>query len=135
VHSKIDNISESQSKVKIGEGTGSVTVLRWKPRDILLEVNTPNGVSLNVSQVYYPGWTAQVIGESGLLPVHPSSPEGLLSISVPSGKHEVLLRLTAGFAESTGQTVSTVAALMTMCLAIWFAHSERRNVNSPSLTS
>src|SRR5262249_3019706 len=98
---------------------------RWKPRNILLAVDTPSGVSLNVWQAYYPGWTAELRGESRLLPVHPSSPEGLLGIAVPSGNYEVLLRLTRGVAETAGQAVSTAAALMTIGLAVWLAYGER----------
>jgi len=133
-HSTRNERGESHDRVTIVGGTGSATVLRWEPRNILLEVNTPAGVSVDVGQRYYPGWAAQVAGKSGLLRVSPSGPAGLVRVSVPSGNHEVQLRLTAGFAESTGQTISTVAALITMCLAIWLAHSERY-VNRPSLAS
>jgi hypothetical protein len=118
--SDITESAEQTPRVSIDTGIGSVEISRWKPRDIILEVNTPGGMVLTVGQLYYPGWTAQIIGEPCCLSIQPSKPEGLLSVSMPGGNYEVALRLTESVQEYAGQVISAVSAVVVLLLAIWF---------------
>jgi len=113
-------------KANIIEGTGSVVVNSWEPRNIMLQVDAQSDVLLYISQFYYPGWTAQLIDESSYLVVQPSEPEGLLRISVPGGNHQVLLHLAQRNQERAGQIISAISAVVTLLLAIWFFTARRR---------
>jgi hypothetical protein len=118
--SDIRKSAEQTPKVSIDTGIGNVEIRRWKPRDIILEVNTPGSTVLTIGQLYYPGWTAQIMGEPCCLSIQPSKPEGLLSVSMPGGNYEVALRLTVSIQEYAGQMISAVSAVIVLLLAIWF---------------
>jgi len=97
------------SKVRVVEGTGEVNIINWMPGDIRLRTDTSTGMRLYVSQFYYPGWIAQLAGESSGLNIQPSEPDGVISIFVPGGQHQVLLQLKQGAAEKVGQLVSLIS--------------------------
>lgn len=117
-------------KVRVAEGVGGVVVRRWGPRDILLDVTAPGGAVLNVSQYYYPGWTARLLDESGQdLDVRPTDADGLVGVAVPNGHHLLSLRLRATTPEYLGRVVSALSAAITLYLLItagW--HSLRRHI-------
>ena len=117
---KPENLSilgRSSAKASVTVGKGNLLVQRWKPREIVLQVNAITGVWLTINQFYYPGWTARLNGESRLLPVQPSKPEGLLCVGVPSGKYEVIVTLDAGVEERAGQVISAVSAISLVSLS------------------
>lgn len=125
---KVGTSEEGLSRVKIAEGAGSVRVSEWKPGNIVLDVDTPSGALLTVSQFYYPNWTADVIqpiNEPSPLTLRPSEPDGLLSVAVPSGRHQVMLRLNQSPVESAGLVISLVAAAITLLLVGWSRAAER----------
>ena len=99
----------ASSKVRVVEGTGEVNIINWMPGEIRLRTDTSTGMRLYVSQFYYPGWIAQLAGESSGLNIQPSEPDGVISIFVPGGQHEVLLQLKQGAAEKVGQLVSLIS--------------------------
>lgn len=116
-------------KVKIVRGSGSASVNRWKARDIVLQVDTPSGAQVTISQFYYPFWTAQLDAEPHRLTVQPSEPDGLLSIWVPSGTHRVALRLERSALERIGQIISGVSAMITLALIAFFSIKRRKLIH------
>jgi hypothetical protein len=104
----------SLSKIKIVEGTGQVNVQSWKPGEISLHVETPTGMKIYLSHFYYPYWTAHLTGESASLNLQPSEPDGLLSLSIPGGDHQVLLELERSKAELTGLVISLISIVITL---------------------
>ena len=98
-------------------GIGRAEINARKPREIDLHVETSTGVSLVVPQFYYPNWTAQLAGEPNSLPLSPSEPDGLLSLRVPPGDHQIQLRLKRSGAELWGQIISMA------CLIIVFSQA------------
>jgi hypothetical protein len=101
------------------EGIGRAEIAARKPRRIDLQVETPTGVKLNVPQFYYPYWTAHLPGAAAELTLTPSQPDGLLSLSVPPGNHEVQLRLERSRVELAGQVISLVSVAIALLLAIY----------------
>lgn len=93
----------------IVEGTGTLTVERWQPRDIVLNVAAVQPVALNVSQFYYPGWTADVDNQA--YPLQPSKPDGLINLRLPAGTHHVRLHLARSRPELIGIFVSGASVL------------------------
>ncbi|MEQ9356599.1 hypothetical protein [Coleofasciculus chthonoplastes] len=83
---------------------------------------------LCLSQFYYPGWIARFKGESNKLPVKPSQPEGLLSLRIPQGQHQIAVTLKAGMEERLGQIISAVCALSLVLLALGFHRFGGRTV-------
>jgi hypothetical protein len=79
----ISKLGRTSPKASVTVGQGSLLIQRWKPREIVLQANAITDIWLTIKQFYYPGWTARINGESHLLPVKPSEPEGLLRVGVP----------------------------------------------------
>ena len=89
-------------------------IKRWQPRAIWLLINANVESTITVHQFYYSGWAA-TLDDKSKLSVSPSD-NGLLQLSVPAGKHEILLTLDTLFEERVGQIISTLAFLI--CL-LW----------------
>ena len=123
----------SLSKFNIVEGTGQVRIAGWSPGHIGLHVETPAGMKINVSQFYYPNWTAQLPAESSNLPLQPSQPDGLISLSIPQGTHDVLLEMKRSRAETTGQIISFISFVITLTYIA--AQLMRRRSNEVSTTT
>ncbi|MGI9165176.1 MAG: 6-pyruvoyl-tetrahydropterin synthase-related protein [Pyrinomonadaceae bacterium] len=109
---RIGESADGLSKVKIVEGTGNVDVKSWKPREIAFQVDTPTGAVLQVSQFYFPGWSAYTTDEPCSLKVEPSKPGGLVRVSVPGGSHRVMLLLNQTLPEYAGQLISAASATL-----------------------
>ncbi len=119
----------SLSKFNIVEGTGQVRIDSWRPGQIDLHVEAPAGMKINVSQFYYPTWTAHLLGESSNLAVQPSQPDGLICLSIPRGSHEVQLEMKRSKAETTGQIISLISLVITLS---YIAVNRRRVHSEPS---
>ena len=119
----------SLSKFNIVEGTGQVRIDSWRPGQIDLHVEAPAGMKINVSQFYYPNWTAHLLRESSNLTVQPSQPDGLISLSIPRGSHEVQLEMKRSKAETTGQIISLISLVITLS---YIAVNRRRVGSGPS---
>ena len=99
----LEHLGQSLPQASIVRGTGSVEVVGWRPRNIVLAVDAKTDVQLVVKQLYYPGWSARSRGESTVFPVAPADPIALVSIELPPGKREILVALDASVPERTGQ--------------------------------
>ena len=98
-------------KVRLLEGTGEIDVLDWKSRDIRIHAKTEMEVEMIISQFYFPDWTARIDEEQQNMDIKPSHPDGLISLSVPKGDHEIHLSLRKTAEEFTGQFLSLVTVL------------------------
>lgn len=126
----ISRLGRSSPKVSVTTGQGSLLIQRWKPREIALQANAITDIWLTIKQFYYPGWTARINGESHLLPIEQSRPEGLLCVGVPTGKHEVIVTLDAGVEERMGQIITAVSALIALVFVLWFCKNVQNNVET-----
>ncbi|HLL72737.1 MAG TPA: hypothetical protein VK363_14940, partial [Pyrinomonadaceae bacterium] len=116
------------------EGTGTIKVERWQPREISLRVETESGLALNVSQFYYPGWAAYLDGRRH--PLAPSAPDGLLHLTVPAGTHQVNLRLRHTAAEDAGiilSAASLVALLLYLLTQKYFSGKQTIHSAPPTI--
>ena len=114
---RIGATNDNVSKVNIAEGAGQAEIISWKPREIVLEANTDGGMEIYVDQFYFPNWKAQIDGERHDATVQPSRPDGLISLSIPNGHHQVRLSLEKSPEELTGQTIS-LASLILLLIGI-----------------
>jgi 6-pyruvoyl-tetrahydropterin synthase related domain len=106
------------------EGAGVVTVTSWQPRAIGLLVQAEDLAVVRIGQFYYAGWRAMVDGAP--VAVVPSTRDGLLQLTVPSGRHEVLLSLVPGNAEQWGWMLSGITALLLVAILGVAAMARRR---------
>jgi hypothetical protein len=111
-----------QGCVVVSEGEGTATITRWRPREIDLRVESAVGARLTVAQFYYEGWAARL--DSQPHAPEATAHEGLLTVAVPAGAHELSLRLESGAAETAGRIVSAASLVV---LLLWCA---RRRVKS-----
>ncbi len=86
-------VADRQFSSVLGEasaqtGTSKVTLTAYEANELTYEVNSTSGGIVVFSEVYYPGWTATVDGES----VEVGRVDYILrAISVKPGEHEVVL--------------------------------------------
>ncbi|MCA1641840.1 MAG: hypothetical protein LC785_07815 [Acidobacteria bacterium] len=107
---------EALARACVVEGEGMLTVARWQPREIALNVASGRGVVLDARQFYFPGWVARLDGHP--LPLRPSSPDGLLRFPVPAGEHRVELTLTRTPPELAGRIVSSLSFVLLLACAL-----------------
>jgi hypothetical protein len=98
----------AQTRAEILEGSGTVVIRDWRPRKITLATSGQSELLLTIGQYYFPGWSAQLDGQKGS-PAKPSPGAGLLSMKVPAGRHNLVLRLRSGSAERSGGVISLIA--------------------------
>jgi len=113
---RIGESADGLAKVKMVEGTGTVEVKSWKPREIVLQVDTTTGALLDVSQFYFSGWSADTADQQCNVTVQPSKPGGLVRLTVPTGNHRVLLRLNQTLPEYAGKLISGGSAILLVLL-------------------
>jgi hypothetical protein len=94
-------------------GRADLAVLQWQSRTLRLACANERPVTLHVSQLYFPGWTARRDGQ--VLPLRPSEPAGLLEIDVPAGEGEIVLTLEPLWPERAGNRVGLASA------GVWLA--------------
>ena len=109
---------ELSPRARVVEGTGSIAIKDWRPRTILLSADLHTDSTIHVNQLYFPGHTAKIIGRDVSVPIHPTQPEGLVSVSLPAGNYDVSLRLEPGVYERIGQIISAVFALALLFLIL-----------------
>ena len=108
--------------VRIIQGTGRATTTLRKPGEIDLHVETPTGVSFEAPQFFYPYWNARMLDDTTRLSLSPSMPDGLVTLSVPPGNHDVQLRLERSGAELAGEVISLASAAIALTLALYFGY-------------
>ncbi len=72
--------------------------------DLKFTVYSNNQVQATVNTLYFPGWDARVDGEKKEIEI--SKPSGLISVSVPSGTHNIELKFQNTFIRIFGNLVS-----------------------------
>ena len=71
---------------------------------------------------YFPGWRAWVDGEE--VPIRPEGPHGLITLDVPPGEHEIVLRFGDTPPRQAGLALSGVSLAAWLALAIWNPEKE-----------
>jgi len=95
-----------------------VHIIEHKPDYDHLRVETPKAFTLRLYTFYFPGWRAYIDGKRVQIEV--AAPEGFITLKVPEGTHEVLVRFENTLPRRIGSVVSAVAviALAAVCI-LW----------------
>jgi hypothetical protein len=105
-------------RATLTSGRGQVNVISSRPREIRLRTAAAVPSQMLLLQFYYPGWQASVLDTGAVLDVQPAEPDGLLSVSVPAGVHEVVVELTRTEAERIGQWISGASLACVILYAV-----------------
>ena len=97
-----------------GDSTAnSITLKSYEPNELHYDVNTAKGGVVVFSEVYYPGWTCTVDGES----VEVGRVNYILrAISVKPGKHEVVMEFKPTSISTTETIAYTALAILLLVL-------------------
>lgn len=110
-----DGPVDKVNRATVPEGT-EVTLVEHKPDYDLFRVDTPRSFILRLYTFYFPGWQAYVDGES--VEIEIARPEGFITVQVPEGTHDVLVRFEdtkprrLGGAVSGGALVALIAIMV-----------------------
>jgi len=106
--------------VSVTAGSGDAQVVSIQPRRMELQAACKTDCTLEVGQFYYPAWHAKLLISGAEIPLRPSSPEGLMNLSLPPGDHRVELELPRGWSERAGVWLSIASLGVVTFLAARF---------------
>jgi hypothetical protein len=95
-----------------------------RPLRVDATVQTPADTDVIVSQFYFEGWRAQVDGRDVAIKV--TQPEGLISVAVPSGSHQLSVWFGSTPLREAANTVSAIALVVMLICLVLKAHADAR---------
>lgn len=103
------------------EEGAALNLVSQGPREMLFDVTMPQDGEVSIRQFYFPGWDAYVITEDGTtsLPVHAAEPYGQISLKLPEGEYQLVIRLPMLRAEKIGVGLSLLGIMVLIGLALW----------------
>jgi hypothetical protein len=101
----------------------TVTVLEHKPNYDHLAVETPKKFRLRLYTFYFPGWKAYVDGTR--VEIEIGEPEGFITLEVPSGTHDVLVRFEDTLPRKIGAAISAAALVSLAAICATWQNEER----------
>ncbi|MDY6877802.1 MAG: hypothetical protein SWK90_16595 [Chloroflexota bacterium] len=100
----------------------TVEIIEHGPLQDRFVVSTPKKLVLRLYTFYFPGWRAYVDGEE--VEIEVAGPEGFITLWVPEGEHEVLVRFEDTPPRTAGWIISMVG-LASLVLALTWMPSAR----------
>lgn len=91
-----------------GEEQAAPRLVEWKPRQILLDVNTEKEGRLVINHFYYPHWHGVRKDTNETVECHPNQ-DGLIEMSLRPGKYRLQLTLVEMGPEWWGESISLAA--------------------------
>ncbi len=105
------SLSMETPSVVVAGGMGSGRIKRLSPRDVQVFTNLSEPATVQIRQLYYPGWIVRVAGESASSPAGPAPRSGLTQFIAPAGRHELLVSLPKSTPERLGEVMSGLGLL------------------------
>jgi hypothetical protein len=88
---------------------GSAAVESWRPRHVVVRVETTTAARLTLAHFFYPGWRASIEQTGQTIAVRASQPEGFIQMDVPPGRYALSLELVPQSPERWGVILSVVS--------------------------
>lgn len=95
----------------------SVTVTNADPLNYEAQVSTAAPAELTFNQFSFPGWVVKIDGQPAL--ISPAPETGLITVEFPEGEHQVSVEFTNTPLRTTAITISLLALVIALGLAIW----------------
>jgi hypothetical protein len=117
------------------QANGTVSILRWAPRLIVLQLDLQHATALRIRQFYYPNWHAET--PQGALALQADPATGLLLLQAPAGRYTLSVHMRPLMQEWLGGLLSVLG------LGIWLGgwgyrrhmHNRARQYNNGALTN
>lgn len=106
-----------QGKATLMNEAGTARVLEWNHRHIRVETHADREAVLQIGQFYYPGWAATLGEQQDRLSVQPAQANGLLTVKLPAGDHQISLQRIAFKEDIIGRIISLVSLIILVVLA------------------
>lgn len=110
----VESYSRSGPVDKVNRATlpdgATVEIIEHGPLHDCFAVSTPKKFVLRLYTFYFPGWRAYVDGEE--VEIEVAGPEGFITLRVPEGEHEVLVRFEDTPPRTAGWIISVVGLAM-----------------------
>ncbi len=134
----IGRISEGgdyNERVNIIEGEGEAEVITWKSAERNIRIKATQPIILRIRTFNFPGWTAYVDGTRAGITTEEGT--GAIVISVPSGRHALMLR----FVDTPLRYYSKLISLLSiLIMSFWcsplvrsFAARNMKTVDQPNI--
>ncbi len=101
-----------------------VDVIRHEPQSERLAVTAPYPVEVLLRLLAFPHWEARI--KESAVPLHTAPETGLVALTVPSGQHEVVVRLRASRVREVGWLISGAALIGVLLVVLSLLY--RQNV-------
>lgn len=112
-----DGPVDKVNRATLPEST-AVTIVEHGPDRDHFYVETPEAFVLRLYTFYFPGWKAYVDGEN--VDIELARPEGFITVRVPAGKHDVLVRHEDTPPRKAGTAISAAAlVILTVIMLVW----------------
>lgn len=105
-----------QDKAILLNGAGTARVLEWNHDLIKVGTHSEREAVLQIGQFYYPGWTATLSNTQQPLVIEPAQANGLLTVKIPAGQHQISLQRVALKEEVIGRIISLVSLVILAAL-------------------
>ncbi|MBN1564730.1 MAG: YfhO family protein [Anaerolineae bacterium] len=102
--------------------SGNVTLSEDSPTEKRYQVTTDGAAYLVISETWYPGWSAQIDGETTTLY---RANLAFQAVRVPAGEHEITVSYTLNHWR-TGAAISVVSLIAALVLMAWGTINRRR---------
>lgn len=107
----------------------TINAADWGGTSVTINITVESATELVFDWLYVPGWRADLNGEP--IEVTPTSPEGLVSLTVPPGTHQLRLAYTGTDLHMLTELIS-LASLVIIGLVAWgWPRSQRRQAGTP----
>lgn len=121
-----------KAHIEIIGGTGTITETSRSIKEHVYRSDAKTPIAVRENTVYFPGWVALVDGQEVPLQFQDNNNRGVITFSVPEGKHEVILRFTETKLRILANAVSGVSLLVLFGWGILFVtrapkRKERKN--------
>jgi hypothetical protein len=116
-------VSTDRSRL-IPDSKGAIVLVRYSANRINLKVNSPEPGELVLSEIYYPGWKANLDGKQVQVGAYKSL---LRSLPIPAGEHQIEF-IFSPLSFWLGLTVSGISIII-LGLGLWYAYSTGKSPN------
>ncbi|MFI5396505.1 MAG: 6-pyruvoyl-tetrahydropterin synthase-related protein [Candidatus Binatia bacterium] len=114
---ELSEMSRKTPQAKMEPGT--VSIVEWQPRAIVLRSDSVQGGWVQIRQFYFPGWEAKDAADGTVLEIEPSKPEGMIRVRAQPGRHEIRVQFPVSGAERIGGWLSAVTLVFWVVMLVF----------------
>jgi len=122
---KIDKGEDVAQGVEIKKGKGIAETMAWKSAERVIQIEALTTVTLRIRTFYFPGWKAYV--NSKKTEIKTEYGTGAMIISVPEGKHTLLIRFEDTPVRYYAKLVSIVTLFILVVLYAFTRKSDKKS--------